>query len=215
MKYSMIIPSRGDRPRALENAINSVFAAAEQAGLLPGGVELLVGFDGIRGERVREDAAIRWFDFPRNNDFGNAIRNGLVRAAKGDRLIFLDDDNALLPQAFQVYEAHPDIEFLVCRIDVSRAHDIPFLPREEAERDPVRQGNIDPLCLCLSRDLVAMRCNGWQFTGYEADFQNIVQYSRRAHSRLVVPDMVGVYDAGAGLDEGGANFRRAQAKDAD
>ncbi len=206
-RYSLITPSRGDRPLALGQAIDSVRAAAENAGLLPDSVEMLVGFDGVRGERVRDYPFVRWYDFPANHDFGNAIRNGLLRASKGERILFLDDDNALTPEAFRIYERHPDIEFLVCRVDVSRAHGIPFLPREEPDRDPVRQANIDPLCLCLSRDLVVTRCEGWQDSGYEADFLNIVRYRRRARSFFNTPELVGIYDAGAGIDTGGLNFR--------
>ena len=207
IRYSLITPSRGDRPLALGQAIDSVRTAAENADLEPDAIEMLIGFDGVRGERVRDNAFVRWYDFPANHDFGNAIRNGLLRAAGGKRIIFLDDDNVLTPEAFRTYERHPDIEFLVCRIDVSRAHAIPFLPREEPDRDPIRQGNIDPLCLCLSRDLVVARCGGWQNTGYEADFLNIVRYRRRARSFHNTQELAGVYDAGAGLDAGGGNFR--------
>ncbi len=207
VRYSLITPSRGDRPLALGQAVDSVRLAAEKAGLLPDAVEMLVGFDGVRGERVRDYPFVRWYDFPANHDFGNAIRNGLLRASKGKRVLFLDDDNALTPEAFLIYEHHPDIEFLVCSIDVSRAHGIPFLPRREPDRDPVRQANIDPLCLCLSRDLVVTRCEGWQDSGYEADFLNIVRYRRRARSFHNTPELVGIYDAGAGLDAGGRNFR--------
>lgn len=209
VRYSIITPSRGDRPMALGNAIDSVFNAARHADISPDALEILVGFDGVKGERVTTHPSVRYYDFPANHDFGNAIRNGLIRASKGRRLIFLDDDNALTPIAFTTYESHADVEFLACRIDVSRAHAIPFLPREDGEL--VRQGNIDPLCLCLSRELVAVRCGGWNFSGYEADFLNIVQYFRRAHSHMTVTDTVGIYDAGAELDATGGNFRRSPA----
>ena len=91
-RFSIITPSRGDRPVALGLAIDSVRMAMEQAGLAPADVEMLVGFDGVKGERVRPDAFIRWFDFRPDKDYGNAIRNGLLRAARGQRILFLDDD---------------------------------------------------------------------------------------------------------------------------
>lgn len=206
-RYSVIIPSRGVRPKALGMAIDSVLASAE-ASNLKDAVEILVGFDGVRGERVRTHAAVRWFDLPTNNDFGNALRHALLKASTGQRLIFLDDDNVLTPEAFHIYEANADVEMLIARIDVSRAHPIPYLPVEEDGKPLIRPCNIDPLCLCLARELVITRCGGWQGEKYEADYHNILRYSRRAASTRLVPDLVGVYDAGRGLDEGGLNFRQ-------
>jgi hypothetical protein len=209
--FSIITPSRGDRPEALSNAVASVERAVARAGeLLPaGGVEMLVGFDGIKGQRVAAPEWVRFFDLPRDGDFGNVIRDTLLKASRGERVLFLDDDNALTEEAFVVYLAHPDVELVIGRIDTSRAFDKPYLPEAVPGRDIVRQTNIDPLCLCLSRDLVVNRCRGWSSEGgYEADFVNMVKYSRRARSTVAVEDVVGVYDAGAGLDDGGKNFRR-------
>lgn len=206
--YSVVIPSRGTRPKALGLAIDSALASASAAGLAPYAVEILVGFDGVRGERVRSHPAVRWFDLPANHDFGNALRQALLKASVGARIVFLDDDNALTPAAFAVYEAHPHVEMLIGRIDASRAHGIPWLPVEEEGKPLIRPCNIDPLCLCLSRELVIARCGGWQGEKYEADYRNILRYSRRAASTLAVEDMVGVYDAGRGMDENGLNFRQ-------
>ena len=208
--FSFITPSRGDRPRALQRAIASVEdALASAADLLDAAqVEMLVGFDGLRGERVGHPGFVRFFDFPPDNDFGNGIRHGLLKAARGKRIVFLDDDNVLTPEAFRIYLSHPDADMLIARIDTRMAFDKPFLPEEVPGRELVRQTNIDPLCLCLSRDLVVVRCGGWQDKGYEADFLNMVRYHRRARNLVVVQDVVGVYDAGRGLDEGGRNFRQ-------
>lgn len=212
-RYSVIIPSRGLRPNALGLAIDSTLASASAAGLPWDAVEILVGFDGVRGERVRFHAAVRWFDLPADRDFGNALRHILLKAASGERIVFLDDDNALTPAAFSVYEAHPHVDMLIARIDVSRAHGIPRLPVEEEGKPLVRPCNIDPLCLCLSRELVVVRCGGWQGDKYEADYRNILRYSRRAACVLAVEDTVGVYDAGRDLDAGGLNFRQKATRD--
>ncbi len=212
-RYSVITPSRGDRPNALRKALESVLNAAEHAALVPGtDVELLVGFDGVRGARVCDHPAVRYFDLPGNHDFGNALRQALLKASRGRRLIFLDDDNALTPEAFAVHERHPDTEMLVARIDVSRAHNIPFLPVPEEGKPLIRPCNIDPLCLCLSRELVVVRCGGWQGERYEADYRNILRYARRAVGMEIVDDIVGIYDAGRGLDSGGLNFRQCRLK---
>lgn len=217
-RYSIITPSTGLRPNALGLAIDSVEAARRHAGLAEDAVEMLVGFDGVRGARVREATFVRWFDFPRDGDFGNAIRNGLIRAARGKRLLFLDDDNALTPEAFVIHEAHADVEMVVARVDTSRAFDVSHIPRTGS--DIMQPGNVDPLCLCLDRELVLTRCGGWTGspdTGhdsgqrafrYESDFVNMRHYWRRARSRAVVEAVVGVYDAGSGLDPQGMNTRQ-------
>ncbi len=206
--YSIIIPSRGDRPLALGQAIDSVVDAISYAELEEHSVEILIGFDGVKGERVRSLACVRYYDLPKNNDFGNALRQALLKASKGRRIIFLDDDNVLTKEAFSIYEAHKDTDMLIARIDVSKAHKIPYLPIEEQNKPIVRPCNIDPLCLCLTRQLVVVRCGGWIGHKYEADYENMLRYSRRAQNMRVIDAVVGIYDAGRGLDEDGLNFRQ-------
>ena len=211
MFFSIIIPSRGTRPKALTQAISSVLGALGHAAgkLDPPKVEILVGFDGIRGERVLAAANVHYFDLPRDQNWGNGIRNTLLRRAKGERLVFLDDDNALTPSAFATYLQHMDADMLIARIDTSRAFTRPFLPMDHPEKSLVRQGNIDPLCLCLSRELVIIRGQGWQPHGrYESDYLNILRYWRRAKSIQHSVDIVGIYDAGVGLDPEGINQRQ-------
>ncbi len=207
-QYSIIIPSRGDRPLALGQAIDSVIEAMHHAALKEENIEILIGFDGVKGKRVRPFASARYFDLPSNKDFGNALRHTLLKAAKGQRIIFLDDDNILTKEAFSIYETHKNADMLIARIDVSRAHDIPYLPIAEDDKPIVRPCNIDPLCLCLSRELVVVRCGGWLGHKYEADYENMLRYSRRARNMCVIEDVVGIYDAGRGIDEGGLNFRQ-------
>ncbi len=208
LKYSFIIPSRGDRPLALGYALDGIMESLHHAELKEDSLEILVGFDGVRGERVRSFPCVRYYDLPSNNDFGNALRHALLKASRGKRIIFHDDDNRLTKQAFTIYEAHQDVEMLIARIDVSRAHNTPYLPIDVPDKPLVRPCNIDPLCLCLSRELVVTRCQGWQGHKYEADYQNMLHYSRRAHSTKVIEDMVGIYDAGRGMDVDGLNFRQ-------
>ncbi len=207
LKYSIIIPSRGDRPNALGLALDSVIAARDFAKLSADCVEILVGFDGVQGERVRNLAEVKYYDLPSNNDFGNAIRNALLKAAKGKKIVFLDDDNVLTEQAFCIYEKYQDADMLIARIDVSNAHDIPYLPRDEDDSPLVRPANIDPLCLCLSRELVVTICQGWIGEKYEADYKNMFRYYRRAKNICITQEMVGIYDAGRGLDDA-LNFRQ-------
>lgn len=221
--FSVITPSTGARPRALALAVASVETALEraraEAGLLPSQVEMLVGFDAVDGERPASTLRnLRYFVLPRpwgaTSGFGNHIRNILMKAARGRRLLLLDDDNALTPQAFASFLPHQQAEFVIGRVDTGRAFDVPFLPRPTPQgldpaQDAIRQGNIDPLCLCLSRRLALVRCGGWADEGgYESDFLNIRKYFRRARCVVRIDDVVGVYDAGRGLDPAGQNPRQ-------
>ncbi|MFZ5812314.1 MAG: glycosyl transferase [Thermodesulfobacteriota bacterium] len=210
---SVITPSRGDRPQALAQAGRSLDAAvdrASRAGLMrPGQIQWLVGFDGVAGQCPEVRTGVRCVTFPKSGNFGNSIRDGLIKAAKGSHLLFLDDDNALTENALTSFLPHLGTEMIIARIDVSRAFDIPLLPRPGNAEDALRQGNIDPLCLCLSRELVVARGRGWSGEGgYESDYLNIRRYYRRARSMLLLEDVVGIYDAGRGLDPGGMNARQ-------
>lgn len=213
---SVITPSRGDRPNALAQAGQSLDAAMAHAvalGLLRAGqAQWLVGFDGLKGRRPHVETPATFIDFPKYGDFGNRIRNSLLALAKGSHLLFLDDDNALLPTALASFLPHLEHELIVGRVDVSRAFpDVGLIPRPGPDGQALRQGNIDPLCLCASRELVAVRGRGWGSEGgYESDYLNIRRYWQRARSVKVIEDVVGVYDAGRGLDPEGANQRQTR-----
>lgn len=225
--FSVITPSAGVRPRALAQAMESVLAAVEHAARQrafdPARLELLVGFDGVQAQPPDVPLRnLRCFTIPRPeglaSGFGNHVRHALMGAARGRYLLLLDDDNTLTENALAAWLPHVDRpgapELLIGRIDTSRAFDVPLLPRPcppgaDPALDAVRQGNIDPLCLCVSRELAYVRCRGWSGEGgYESDFLNIRRYHRRARSVVRIDDVVGVYDAGRGLDEGGLNARQ-------
>ena len=140
--YSVVIPSRGDRPLALGMALDSIRLSWEKSQMVFHNLEILVGFDGICGERVRDFPEVKYFDLPSNKDFGNALRHALLKASTGDRIVFVDDDNVLTEQAFSIYELHKDVELLVARIDVSRAHPVPFLPVHQEGKPIVRPCHI-------------------------------------------------------------------------
>lgn len=225
--FSVITPSTGTRPKALALAVDSVLAAVEFArsrcGFDPARLELLAGFDGVAGERPESALEnLRVYTIPRpkglESGFGNHVRHALMGAARGRYLLLLDDDNALAEGAVAAWLGLVDApgapELGIARIDTSRAFDVPLLPRPcppgaDPVLDAVRPGNIDPLCLCLSRELAYVRCRGWQNEGgYESDFLNIRRYHRRARGVVRIDDVVGVYDAGRGLDPQGLNARQ-------
>ncbi len=202
VRYSVITPSRGDRPKALLQAVESVEQARITAGLGVEEVELLVGYDGPGAVHVPLPSYGRCYDFPHDGNYGNALRNAMLKASKGHFVLFVDDDNMLTPEAFRIYGAFPDAELIIARIDTSRTLDIPFLPRLDPGKEIVRQTNIDPLCICATRDLVVVRCGGWRSEGaYESDYLNLLRYARRAKPIAVTPEVAGIYDAGIDLDD--------------
>jgi len=206
--FSIITPSTGKRPMALQQAVSSVERAARFAGLETGQVEILIGFDGVKGESPTSAYPIQAFNLPRDNDWGNGIRHTLLKVASGEKLIFLDDDNTLKPYALRSYLRHFDAEMVIGHIDTQLAFDKPTLPIQD-DGSLVRQGNIDPLNLCVSRRLVVDRCGGWEHRGtYEADYLNIRSWHRRAHSVTIIEEIVGVYDSGRSLDNNALSRRQ-------
>jgi hypothetical protein len=207
--FSVITPTTGNRPRALTKAVESVERAARFAGLESGQVEILIGFDGVRGACPSSAYAVRGMNLPADRNGGNGIRSLLTNLAQGGKLIYLDDDNILKPQALRLYMKHFDTELIIGRIDTQLAYDSPFIPRQGVERT-VRPGNVDPLCICVSRRLVTDRCGGWRYREREdADFMNILDWHVNAHSETVVEDVVGVFDAGRSLDASALSERQA------
>ncbi|NDV20993.1 glycosyltransferase [Pseudodesulfovibrio sp. JC047] len=206
--FSVIVPSTGKRPKALQKAVSSVDEAVEFAGLDKGQVEILIGFDGTKGKTPRATSLLRTFTLPKDNDWGNGVRDMLLKIASGEKIVFLDDDNALKPHAFKQYIKHFDAEMVIGRVDTQLVFERPFIPVFDAE-PLVRQGNIHPLCLSLSRRLVVDRCGGWLYRGSsDADYRNILHWHRRAHSVTVIEDVVGIYDAGRSLDSNALSTRQ-------
>jgi hypothetical protein len=207
--FSVIMPTTGNRPKALRKAVDSVERAARFAGLETGQVEILIGFDGVRGLCPRSAYTVRGLNLPADRNGGNGIRALLTNLAQGDKLLYLDDDNTLKVQALRLYLKHFDTELIIGRIDTQLALDTPSIPRP-GMGDVIRPGNVDPLCVCVSRRLVTARCGGWRYRDREdADFMNILDWHVNAHSETVVEDMVGVFDAGRSLDASALSARQA------
>ena len=206
--FSVIIPSTGRRPKALGQAVRSVERSVEFAGLERDQVEILIGFDGIKAKAPACALPVLAFNLPPDEDWGNGIRNTLLKVAAGDKVVFVDDDNTLKPPAFSLYMRHFDAEMIIGRIDTQLAFDKPYLPVHDAG-SLIRPGNVDPLCLCVSRRLVVERCHGWDYVGQcEADYLNILKWYRRAQSVTVMEEVVGVYDSGRSLDHSALSGRQ-------
>ena len=198
--FSVIIPSTGNRPKALQKAVSSVDEAARFAGLETEQIEILVGYDGVRRPVPEADYPVRAFNLPSDNDWGNGIRDMLLKIASGEKILFVDDDNVIKPYTLRLYLKHFDAEMIIGRIDTQLSFETSFLPEINSD-SVIRPGNVDPLCLCLSRRLVVDRCGGWQHRGRrDADTLNIVDWHKGAQSVTVIDDVVGIYDAGRSLD---------------
>ncbi len=198
--FSIIIPSSGRRPQALRQAVQSVERAGRFAGLETKQLEILIGFDGIKGRRPKSAYPLQCFNLPSDKNQGNGIRRTLVRVARGDKLIFLDDDNVLKPYALRSFLRYFDTELIVGRIDMQLALKQPYLPIMD-DCPIFRNGNVDLLNLCVSRRLVLDRCGGWQADdGVKAVWKNINLWQQQAHSVTSIEEIVGVYDAGRSLD---------------
>lgn len=209
--FSIITPTVGSRPRSLALAIDSVAVAFDrlQQEVRDARIEMLIGFDGIVPEDFAPPEFVRHIVFPRSGNFGNFIRDRLLRIAAGTRTLFLDDDNALTPEALCVFARDLDTDLVIARIDTSGAFAEPFIPRELPGGERVVQGNVDPLCLSVRTEFARVRGRGWESVGgYESDYLNILRYYRRAGSVRFYDDVVGVYDAGRGLDANGMNTRQ-------
>ena len=108
--FSVITPSTGNRPKALEKAVHSVEQAARFAGLETGQLEILIGFDGVKGKPPASAYPVRSINLPPDRNGGNGIRSLLTNIAQGEKLIYLDDDNTLKPYTFRLYLKHFDAE---------------------------------------------------------------------------------------------------------
>jgi hypothetical protein len=213
MLFSMITPSTGNRPKALQKTVDSVEQAARFAGLGTEQLEILIGFDGFKGKSPTSAYPVRCITLPPDRNGGNGIRSMLTNIAQGEKLIYLDDDNTLKPQALRLYLKHFDAELVVGRIDTQLALETPFLPRRGSESF-IRPGNVDPLCMCVSRRLVMDRCGGWRYRERnDAAFMNILDWHINAHSETILEDVVGVFDSGRSLDASALSPRQANLLD--
>ena len=206
--FSIITPSAGNRPNALKNAVASVERAARFAGLERNQLEILIGFDGARGGAPACDYPVRTFCLPGDRTGGHGVRNTLLKLSGGEKLIFLDDDNVLKPCALSRYMRHREAEMVIGRIDAQLALGQPWLPVFD-DGPLVRPGNLDLLCLCLSRRLVMDRCGGWRFRGeFDSCQRNMADWHRRARSVTVIEEVVGIFDAGRSLDRAALSSRQ-------
>ena len=156
MKLSVLIASSGRV--TLQRAIDS---ARDQ--LLQDGDEILV--------HLNDDCP-----------WGHASRNLMMRIARGDWFLFMDDDDAYAQDAFQKVRAgiarEPDKSVHIFKMDYGDH----LLWSDET----VRIGNVSTIMFCVARE-VARNC-AWAEC-YEGDFHFI-----QSAARLAGPDGVAFHD---------------------
>jgi hypothetical protein len=109
----------------------------------------------------------------KEGDFGNTVRAECLKEATGNYVLFLDDDNLILPQYLNNMISalvKSDADYAVCKI-------MHFGPLNEVEvgkapkvlsGDPVKLYHIDPLQFLVKRDI--MKKIGWDTSvGYLSD----------------------------------------------
>ncbi len=143
-----------------------MFAARSTRVQMKAGDELLIVGGGALGEMVAGWNQARWIDIPAGGNWGHAERNHAIPLANGTHLLFIDDDDALVPGALDcirdaVAEA-PGRPHIFAMID-PHGRTLPMVPQ-------VRQGNIGTPQIVAPN--VAGKLGVWG-NRYEGDFDFI------------------------------------------
>lgn len=133
----------------------------------------------------------------KTNDYGNTARAEMLKAAQGKYVLFLDDDNMILPDYLQEMvirlENSPDAAFAVCDI-------MHFGPLRESEvgapplvlkGEPVKLYHIDPLQVLVRADV--MKKLGWNTeVGYLSDGITLERLGRE-NKHIKVNKVLGIH----------------------
>ncbi len=127
----------------------------------------------------------RFYATPPIRHFGNHQRNVGILQARGEYLVFLDDDNVLYPDALATMLTgfgSRDVGLVFCPIDYDHAkhgvHGQVLMPPEGFAR-----GEVDSLNAMICRSLV-VRCGCWG-DSYFADFDLLHKASTTAPTRYL------------------------------
>ena len=134
----------------------------------------------------------------RENDFGNTVRAEMMKKSAGEYILFLDDDNLILPDYLErmteVLDNDKDAGFAVCRILHFGPLHTPktnLVPPVVLEGNPVKLHWIDPLQCLVRRE--AMLKVGWDCSvGYLSDGVTLERLGN-IYRHVRIPDILGIH----------------------
>lgn len=186
---SIITPTCG-RLQSLNEAIASV-----DAQLYPHWQHLIISdgtFPGVEQLRhANQEPRRQFLATPPIRHFGNHQRNVGIFRARGEFLLFLDDDNILYPEALSTMVqgfSSPELGLVLCPIDYDHTkhgvHGQVLMPSEGFQR-----GEIDSLNAMMRRPL-AVHCRGWG-DSYFADYDLLSLAAEAAPTRYIHSQPIG------------------------
>jgi glycosyltransferase involved in cell wall biosynthesis len=186
---SVITPTCG-RLQTLNEAIASVDAQS-----YPHWEHLIISdghFAALRQlKAANREPRRRFFATAPIRHYGNHQRNVGIFQARGEYLVFLDDDNVLYPEALASMTAGfsgRDVDLVFCPIHYDHAkhgvHGQLLMPQEGFQR-----GEVDSLNAMIRRSL-AVQCRGWG-DSYFADFDLLHQAASLAPARFLPTPPIG------------------------
>lgn len=199
-KVTVITPTFKRDPKILRRAVDCMLLQTETkweqlvCSNGPEEIEARSTVEGVRDARVR----YRSLGVPtKEGDFGNSARAAMLKEARGEFVMFLDDDNIILPNyldlMYQTLLNAPDCGFVVCQV----MHFGPL--NEEAlgkapkvlEGEPVKLHHIDPLQVMVRR--AVMQEIGWDVEkGYLSDGVTLEKLGQVA-KHLKVSQILGIH----------------------
>jgi hypothetical protein len=166
--------------------------------------EQLICSDGGDEEHVRklvedigdERVSYHHLDAKKDGDYGNTCRAEMLKRARGRYVLFLDDDNVILPKYLEIMIGalgDSGKDFAVCDV-------MHFGPLNEAVAgkppvvltgEPVKLYSVDPLQILVKRE--AMQDVGWDVDrGYIADGVSLEALGDK-YEYVKVPEVLGVH----------------------
>jgi len=133
----------------------------------------------------------RFFSTPAIRHFGNHQRNVGIFHARGEYLVFLDDDNVLYPDALATMLSGfscGDVDLVLCPIDYDHSkHGV--VGQVLMPHDGFSRGEVDSLNAMIRRSL-AVKCRGWG-DSYFADFDLLHQAASLSPARFLSSPPIG------------------------
>jgi len=163
MKFSIITPTYS-RPAALAKCIDSVRMQTYS------NWEQLICSDGHSAAdelcvNSLQDGRLIYSSVESSNvcTYGNRQRNKLIQEATGDYFIFLDDDNTIFPNYFELAMRFVSIEIGILIFKIMH-NIVGIIPRQ----DQIHSGEFDSLNIMVRKDIAQQFA--WNENEYAADY---------------------------------------------